>query len=284
VDKKLLVKSVRNLPTPSPVLLKIGEVVQDPDSSADDITDVLRLDPALVSKVLKLANSAYVGLPRTVSSLQNAVVILGNKRIHSLVLSSELLNSIKVKKNSSISLNRFWVHSVITALVAESIAKSLRRYEIADEHEIFAGAMIHDIGKLVIAQLSPDEIKMAYEKAASEKKPFYLSEEPEIDHTVMGEYLADYWCFPPNLLSIIRNHHNPGISKEHILAVSIVHMSDITAHVLGYPLFTDEISPGVDNDAIAVVGLPLEQYRIIAENAISDKKKVDALVGMFGDK
>jgi HD-like signal output (HDOD) protein len=115
VDYKSFIAAVRNLPTPSAVLLQIGNVVQDPNATASDLADIIRLDPAISSKILRLANSAYVGIQRTITSLQNAVVLLGNKRIHSLVLASELLNALETKSCPSFSLEKFWVHSVTTA-------------------------------------------------------------------------------------------------------------------------------------------------------------------------
>ncbi len=273
--------AVRNLPTPSAVLLRIGNVVQDPNATASDIADIIRLDPAISSKILRLANSAYLGIPRTITSLQNAVVLLGNKKIHSLVLASELLNALKTKSCQSFSLEKFWVHSVTTALIAEAIARQLRKYEIVDENDIFIGGLLHDIGKLVSAQLIPDKIDKALEKSQQTKTPYWRNEEPELVHTMTGEKLAEHWSFPLILRAVIRNHHEPEKEDQFPLENSIIHISDITAHVIGRSTFDAEIAPEISKFALEAVKLTAECFRVIAECAITNTKKVDSILEMF---
>lgn len=278
MDSKSFVKSVRNLPTPSSVLLKIGEVVQNPDASAADIVDILRLDPSIASKIIRLANSAYIGMPRTVSSLQNAVVILGSKRIHSLVLASELLNSVKLSSVGLFTLERFWRHSVTTALIAESISRSLKRYKDIDENEMFLGALLHDIGKLLVAQSFPDSVNNAYNKSVDEKIPFYLAEESDLHHTVVGDQLGDHWSFPGNLRAVLREHHRPSEVVVYKLEVAVIHIADITSHLIGRSIFPVERSPEISNEALATVALPVERFRVIAEGALLDAKRMDSLL------
>ena len=83
-----IVDRIGTLPSPGPVIQRINAVMSNPSSSASDLEEALKLDPSTVSRVLKLANSAYIGVPRTISSLKSAVVLLGQKRIRSVVMSS----------------------------------------------------------------------------------------------------------------------------------------------------------------------------------------------------
>jgi putative nucleotidyltransferase with HDIG domain len=281
VDYKTFVKAVRNLPTPSPVLLRIESVLQNPDASASEIADAIRLDPAITSKVIRLANSAYVGVSRTVSTLQNAVVLLGSERVHSLVLASELLNSVKVKLPLLLTLDKFWLHSVTTALIAEAIANHLRRSDIVDGNEVFIAALLHDIGKLVIAQLLPDALHEAYTKSMQNKAPYWKSEDPELCHTNAGKYLAEHWSFPAILTSAINKHHEPEGAGVHSMIVSIIHIADVTAHMIGRSIIEDEVSPEINNFALETVALSPEGFRVIAARAIEDKKKIDSLLEMF---
>lgn len=281
MDYKSFIMAVRNLPTPSAVLLRIGSVVQDPNATASDIADIIRLDPAISSKILRLANSAYLGISSTITSLQNAVVLLGNKRIHSLVLASELLNTLKIKSCPSFSLERFWIHSVTTAIIAESIARQLRKYEIVDESDMFIDGLLHDIGKLVSVQLIPDQIEKAFEKSQQTKTPYWKNEDPQLVHTMTGEELAEHWSFPLILRAVIRNHHEPEKEDQFPLENSIIHISDITAHVIGRSTFDAEIAPEISKFAIEAVKLTAECFRVIAECAIANTKKVDSILEMF---
>ncbi|GAG15882.1 unnamed protein product, partial [marine sediment metagenome] len=149
-SSNLAIEKINTLPSLSPVVQKISAVIADPDVSANDVVDVLKLDPAIASKVLRLANSAYIGMPRTVSSLQNAVVILGQRRIHSLVLAASTLSALKPDNSLPFSYMRFWKHSVTVAIICESIARHLKRYDPIEAGEVFCGGILHDIGKLVL--------------------------------------------------------------------------------------------------------------------------------------
>lgn len=281
MDYKTFVKAVRNLPTPSQVLLRIENVLANPNASALEIAEVIRLDPAITSKVLRLANSAYVGVSRTVSTLQNAVVLLGSKRVHSLVLASELLNSVKIKLPLLFTLDKFWMHSVTTALIAEAIANHLKRSGVVDENEVFIAALLHDIGKLVIAQLLPDALHEAYTKSKQNNVPYWKGEDPELCHTNAGKYLAEHWSFPAILTSAINMHHEPENAGAYSMIVSIIHIADVTAHMIGRSIIDDEISPEISNFALETVALSPDGFRVIAARAIENKKKVDSLLEMF---
>ena len=281
MDYKTFVKAVRNLPTPSQVLLRIESVLQNPDVTASEIAEVIRLDPAITSKVLRLANSAHIGFSRTVSSLQNAIVLLGLEKVHSIVLASELLNAVDVKDSLLFPLDKFWLHSVTTALIAESIAHHLRRSIQLDENEIFIAALLHDVGKLVLVQLLPDALHEAYSKSIQNEMPYWKSEDPELSHTNAGKYLAEHWSFPPVLHSAINKHHEPESAGPHSMVVSIIHIADVTAHMIGRPVINDEIPPVISNFALESVALSPEQFRLIADRAIDDKKKIDSWLEMF---
>jgi putative nucleotidyltransferase with HDIG domain len=281
VDYKSFIAAVRNLPTPSAVLLRIESVVQDQNATASDVADAIGLDPAISSKILRLANSAYLGIPRTITSHQNAVVLLGNKKIHSLVLASELLNTFKAESCLSFSLEKFWIHSVTTALIAESIARQLRKYETVDVNDIFICGLLHDIGKLVTAQLLPDNMDKTFESSLRTKTPYWKNEDPQLVHTATGEKLAEHWSFPSILRAVIRNHHEPEKDDQFPLECSIVHISDITAHIIGRSTFDAEIPPVISQFALDMVKLTAERFRVIAESAINNTKKVDSILEMF---
>jgi len=281
VDYKTFVKAVRNLPTPSPVLMKIESVLKEPNSNISQIADVIKLDPAITSKVLRLANSAYIGVSHKVTSLQNAIVLLGDKRVHSLVLASELLNSIAGKASDIFNIDKYWLHSVSAALVAEEIAGYLRRSNNLDKDEVFIAALLHDIGKLVLSQLMPDAIQEAYTKSINRNIPYWNAECQELDHSKAGCYLAEHWSFPSMLSECICKHHVPQSSKEHSMVVSVVHIADVIAHVIGRPVMDNEIAPEIDKFALEKVAFSSEQFKVIAARALGDRKKVDSLLEMF---
>ncbi|MBD3346831.1 MAG: HDOD domain-containing protein [Chitinivibrionales bacterium] len=276
----LLFDRLQNLPSPSPVLQRIRTIITNPESSAQDLVDALKLDPAMAGKVLKLANSAYIGIPRTVSSLQNAVVLLGQKRLYSLVMGASVLSNLRVNTFPSFfNIKNYWRHSITTAVIAESIAKHLNRYDdVFDSDEVFTIGILHDIGKLVLCGYDPERVNEALSHSKSVNKPFYLSEEPQCSHMKIGAALAYHWNFPDVLADAIEYHHTPLKSEKEHSSLSIVHTANCIAHVAGFPTFEGEIDPPFDDAAVAAVRLSPERLRVITENTLNYEKKTESLL------
>lgn len=281
MNEKLISKAIEHLPVPSSVLRRISTVIKNPDASSGDVADALRLDPSLSGRVLRLANSAYIGIPRTVSSLPHAVVLLGMKRIHSLVLTSELIAPFRNFGALPFSIDRFRRHAVTVAFIAESIARHLQRYDALDEHELFSGALLHDIGKLLAGMVDSGAVEMAYSQSVKRSVPFYRAEREHFSHAVLGLKLAEKWQFPPELAACIRGHHTPACFPELHRMVSVIHIADVMAHVLGYQLYADEKAPDIDDAALLAVQLPLERLRVIGEDIVERQAQITSLLEIF---
>ena len=220
-------------------------------------------------------------MPRTVSSLQNAVVLLGFKRINSLVLATELLAPFRPHESLPFTLTDFWRHGTTVALIAESIARHLLRYDPVGSRGVFSAAILHDVGKLVVGGFEPEALNQAYAKSRTEKIAYHLAEKPELAHAHVGDLLAGHWNFPPELRAAIAGHHAPSECGEHRRFASIVHVADAIAHVLGFSMFTGETPPQIDEQALNQIKLPPERLRVIAEHALEDQKKIESLLEAF---
>lgn len=280
MEKKVFEKAANHLPSLSPVIRHVLSVINDPDSSSADVARVLRLDPVIAGKVLKLANSVYAGIPSTVSSLKNAVTFLGLKRISSLVL----VYGFRIDSDCSampFSLKRFWRHSVSVALVAESIARYLKRYGIIDTDEVFSAALLHDIGKLVLGVISPEMISSSHNRAYSETIPFYRAEDEKINHVNIGEKTADLWHLPADLQAAIAGHHWHIVPDNYLKLLSIIHISDIMVHILGFSVFENEMVPAIEELALREIQLPIERLRVVVDTALEDQKKIESVLEIF---
>ncbi|MBD3422115.1 MAG: HDOD domain-containing protein [Chitinivibrionales bacterium] len=276
-----LVRCISNLPTLSPVLHRISALISDPQANARSVAEALKLDPAITGKVLRLANSAYIGIPRTVSSLHNAIVLLGTKRIYSLVMAASLMSSFRKSDRGSLNLMNYWRHSMTTALVAESIAKHIKRYEDIDSEEVFTAGIVHDIGKLVLGGYDPEELSRVNIKAAEQQLPFFEAEEPQVSHTLIGGYLADHWNFPDDLGEAITCHHLLTRAEAHLRLVSIIHVADIMVHMLGYQTHESELIPQLHQDALASVKIVPERLKVIAQDVVKNAKQLEALINFM---
>ena len=278
ISQKLLSRISGRLPVPSVSLQKIFGVLRSPDASATDIADAIKLDPSLSAKVLRLANSAYIGLPRAVSSVHHAVVLLGIRRIHSLVITCELLSPCRDLALFPFSIDRFRTHSVIVAFIAEAIGKHLRRYYYIDERELFSGALLHDIGKLLAAVAEPDTVEEIHIRSRGLSIPFYRAENDSFSHTVFGQYLAEVWGLPLELAACIRGHHTAFCFPEYHRLVSIVHVADVMAHLIGYSVYEDEVTPAIDDAALSEIDLPVERLRVIADEILAHEDQISSLL------
>jgi len=277
----LLSNKINDLPTLAPVLGKLSAAIMEPTTDANDIVKILKLDPALSGKILRLANSAYVGIPNTISSLKNAVVLLGQKRVHSLALTTSILSAFKARKSLPFMLEHFWRHSITTGLVAESISKYLRRYTAIDSDEAFSAGLLHDIGKLVLGCYQEELLVAAEKRSREDKVPFYLGENDETSHMRAGGLLAQHWKFPADLSDVMVHHHLPDASDANKQLVAIVHVSTITLHMMGFTTFPAEISPSLNNGAADTIKLQPEHLRVIATESVQNEKAIESFINFF---
>ncbi|MDD5674511.1 MAG: HDOD domain-containing protein [Chitinivibrionales bacterium] len=280
-DVNGFIEKLNALPSPSAVLQKLNAIMADPASSADEITKIIRMDPSLSGKVLRFANSAYIGLPRAISSLQNAVVLLGHQRVRALLFSSLTFKAVPSRNPAGGFLTNFWRHSMTVALAAEAIAAHCRRYEALDTDDFFCAGMLHDIGKLVIFAFDPKRIERAAASSANLGMPFFTAEEQALDHTTVGGLLAARWNFPHSLACALVNHHTPQACPSCRRMNSIVNLSDAIAHIMGYSTLENEIVPDYDDRALEQTRLAPERIKVIAEAALRDEKRIEALLAFF---
>ena len=144
-------KKVQDIPSLPEIVTKVMELVQDPKSSASQLSKVISHDPGLTSRVLKLVNSAYYGFPKQISSIQHGIMILGFTTMRGLVLSSSIFKIFAPKSDKEMSLDykKFWKHSLLTAICSRIINTHLR---IQEEEDIFSAGILHDIGKVILDQ------------------------------------------------------------------------------------------------------------------------------------
>jgi putative nucleotidyltransferase with HDIG domain len=271
------------LPSPSPVLGRITAALTGQDVSVAEVVEMVKVDPGVSSRILRLANSAYIGLPRTVSSLHNAVVLLGLRRVHALVLSCSVGGIASASADLPFRLVDYWRHSVTVAMVCESVARHLKRYEPIDEGEAFCAGLLHDIGKVVVGVCLPAAARRGVAYCRRSGRPYYLAEDPEASHTKAGALLAQRWKYPPDLTAAIEMHHAPGREPTFARMVAVVHLCDIVAHVVGMRTVAEEAVPSFDECAVARVGLEPERLRVIARDVLEDERRVEAMVDAVGE-
>jgi len=151
---KTLTSRIYSFPSLPAVVSKVLDVIASENSTMGDLTDVIKLDPPFSTDILRLANSAFFGRLMEVSTLKQAVSVLGFNEIRNLVLSKAVFNNFKnLTKSSQFDIRIFWQHSFLCGLAGKIIASDLHE----DRGECFMAGLIHDIGKLIIYLELPEE-------------------------------------------------------------------------------------------------------------------------------
>jgi len=224
--------ALKSLPSLPPVLAVVNKLLADQNAPLKDVAKALSSDEGLTSRVLRLVNSAYYGLPRRISTVPLAITILGAKAVKNQVVNiafSDLMNSLGGGRKEYALL---WRHAILTAAWAKSIAA---KFGNADEEEGFTAGLVHDIGKAVSLRLKPGDYgKIVLESTRSGKDLRGVEEQViGFDHTRMGAYAAERWRLPQTLVGAIRWHHEPeGVRDEEEVIrklVETVHIADILA-------------------------------------------------------
>ncbi len=209
-ELKLFIKELKQLPTLSPIALRIVEIAGDEGRSTNEIATLIESDQSLASKILKISNYALLrsGREASASSIKRATGILGTNMVRSIALSLIVINLFEKKTSKVFKLVGFWQHSAACAIACELLAK---RFSYPHPEEAFIAGLLHDLGKLIFYQWKTDE----YENIVSESNSFNIRllevEEKHLGagHTQAAKLLMEYWNFPDSLVRSAWLHHQP---------------------------------------------------------------------------
>ena len=227
VDKA--VASIGDIATLPEVTIRIIEVVEDHKSTARDLHEIIKNDPALSVKILKVVNSAFYGLPGQVASVDRAIILLGLSAVKNIAIAASIARLFKGRRISQhFSAADLWRHSVAVAVAAHSVVKVSPHPVMANE--IFVAGMIHDIGTLVERQAYPDRFAEVVDRSMETGRDLLECEREIIgaDHQAFGVGLTTKWKFPRHLRAAVGFHHNPeDLSAELRNIATLIRLADV---------------------------------------------------------
>jgi putative nucleotidyltransferase with HDIG domain len=253
--------ALRLVPPFPAVAQRILALVNDPDTNIEALGKLVTADPSFAAELLRFANSALLGIRRKVRSLPMAIVVVGLDRVKAIATLVALNRMVRHSVNKE-GLRKVWVHSLVTAMVAEELARSSG---IAREIAYTAG-LLHNLGTLGLMSAYPDEYTRMLEITNDFGFDLLRTEQDlfEIDHCMAGAFLAQDWDFPDELAAAIATHHDEP-SPVHDLD-TLVQVSWRLADTLGYAAFSPnkawevaELLEFVPNAALTWLGGTPEQ-------------------------
>jgi putative nucleotidyltransferase with HDIG domain len=218
------ISKLKDLPTLPQVAAKVMQVVSNPMTAASDLNEVISVDQALTAKVLRLANSAYYGFPQEITTLTQAVVILGFNTIRNLALSVSVHKMLFEGGDQGLfSFRDFWKHSVGTAIAAKMLAKKVG---LKSEENAFTAGLMHDIGKNFFHQRDHAAYLLVLRRSLEAGLPLWRCERESfgMDHAQVGGWMAEKWNLPADLCRAIARHHEPDPDDSQGVLTAVVHV------------------------------------------------------------
>ena len=269
---------VDSFPSMPGAATKLLTLLDNPDSTAAQVEEILRYDPGLTANVLKLTNSAYFGLPAKVASVRQAIVLLGWKTIFKLVMTS-CMNAVIGKQvpGYDLSAGELWRHSLAVSVAAEGLMKELK---IAAPDEVFTAALLHDVGKMVLGDFVQED-REKLDRLASPDLPFQELEQQVFgaDHAEIGARILSNWSLPAEIVGAVRWHHAPDSAAKPSTVIDIVHVADMLCLMIGIGVGREGLQYEPLASATKRLGLRHDHLEVVASQTL---QWVDDLSDVFG--
>lgn len=234
-----VLEKIRQIPSLPTAAMRVVQLLKEPEVEITDLMESISYDPGLTSNVLRLANSAYFGGPRTIASLREAILRLGTNRIFQLVITAAVAPIARQPvRGYDLPAGGLLSHAISVAIGAETLAAEL---QIKPPPSTFTAGLLHDIGKVVLGTFLELDAAPIVELAYRQHVSFEIAEAQVIgiDHAETGAGLLEHWNLPSSIVDVARLHHCPEQVVENPLMVDLVHVADQLSMQIG-------IGSGVD--------------------------------------
>ncbi len=239
-----IIKNSKELSSLPEIYIRVSELLDDESSTSDQISAVVQSDPALTARILKVVNSAFYGFPNEISTIPQAINILGRNPLRHLLMGTVLGGVFSRLSNHVFSMDKFWQHSVHTAVIAKYCYENIVGKLKSDE--LFIAGLLHDIGRLIIAHQMPDiAIKIQQELDTSDVGIITIEEELlTFSHNEVALAIMTQWGLPTILKTCALHHHSPQQAGRYSAQAWIINIANTLSHI---PLTED------DQDVIAAL-------------------------------
>lgn len=263
----------------SPPILyyQLREKLDDPNTSFDDLADIVKTDPALSARLLKIVNSAFYGFSEKVDGLNHALNIIGTDQLTDLALAAIVTSKFQGIPRDLINMETFWMHSIGCGIAARKIAELVPDVE---SEKVYLGGMLHDIGSLIIYKETPDEAKKILLRCKESGESLFKTEKDAFgyDHAEVGALLLTEWKLPERLVEVVRNHHQPEKSGDYLKETCIVARADAMVYEMKIGYSGEPGVPELDPRVAEIISVSDEEINGLKEEIA---EQIDGTIRMF---
>ena len=223
------IKEISHLATLPEVTMKIIKLVEDPDSTAQDLNKIITNDPALGARILKVVNSAFYGLPGQIGSTNRAIVLLGLNAVKNIAIAASLAKLFRGGQICpSFNARDLWQHSIAVGTCTRLLAA---KANLGMPDEAFLAGLMHDIGIMVEMQARRPQFVEALDRIKQDPSVKLRQAEENIigaTHEAFGAALCKLWKFPASFAYVTGYHHHPlDLAPKHRALTGLVHVADV---------------------------------------------------------
>ena len=256
-QRKLIIQKlskVDDLPTFPEVAMRVRAKLQDADAGANDIAIIIENDPALSSKILKLANSAFYSFGHQFGNVRQAIVRLGLSEVEKLTLAMGVMKGFEASGLPKNYFKEFWTHSIMVALTTREIISSSnnKTKNNIDVGNAFTAGLFHAIGRLILCQYFPNVFKKIFELSKIQDLELHVIENNElgINHAEIGALILERWKLPDYICDSVMYQYEPDCCKPETKSYAqAVHLSNFAVSCNGNPLPEGNLPKGFSHGA-----------------------------------
>jgi putative nucleotidyltransferase with HDIG domain len=218
--------SIPDIPTLPSIVFTVNKMLEDYDVSIKKLTAVIEKDQAMVTKILRLVNSTFYGFRSKINNIPHAIIILGFNTIRNAIVSVSIIKTFSGgKTREGFDVSDLWRHSIAVAVTSRYLSEQSK---LASPDDCFIGGLLHDIGKVIVAQHFTELFTQVWQSVRENGTSFYEAEQKllPVNHAQIGGYLTKTWQFPAALIDTIAYHHAIRKSVSDLNQLLIVHTAD----------------------------------------------------------
>jgi HD-like signal output (HDOD) protein len=231
---KSLVQSTHTLFSLPDVVIRVNQLISDPDTQTADLAEAILCDPGLAARLLRLVNSAYYGSRRRVETISHAIVLLGHRELRDLMVATVTANLFEGLPPEQVNMDRFWQHSIMCGIAARGLAQ---RHRLREGERFFTAGLLHGVGKLILYSQYPERYRKVLQLAGDNEQARVVAERQVFGFTYaeLSAELLKSWRLLDQMHAAIAHHLEPSKALDHRREAAILNVAVQIA---------DDVQPG----------------------------------------